>query len=215
MSKIKQLVREVWRASVFGRDRNRCVMCNTPAVDVHHIIDRSAFEDGGYDINNGVSLCERHHLEAEQGSITPSQLRLRAKIRTLVLPAGLDPTREYDKWCRVIKNSTDFPTSITLNRQLTEEEICQLTDNGRSELHALVAIDLDDLSSAQLDEMINNAIVPRDIEEELDSVRFAVWDCVTGTAPRSYGTGYVIIHVEADAEDIVNVIHETEEDDGW
>jgi hypothetical protein len=212
VSKNKQLVREVWRASVFGRDRNRCVMCNNPAVDVHHIIDRSAFEDGGYDINNGVSLCERHHLEAEQGSITPSQLRLKAKIRTLVLPAGVDPAKEYDKWCRVIKNSTDFPTDITLNRQLTEDEICELTDNGRSTLHALVAIDLYDLSGGGLDEMINNAIVPGDVDETLDDIEYAVWDCVFGTTTGRYGTGYVIIHVEADAEDVVNAIHEAE---GW
>ena len=212
MSKNKQLIREVWRASVFGRDHNRCVMCNNPAVDVHHIIDRSAFEDGGYDINNGVSLCERHHLEAEQGSITPAQLRLKAKSRTLVLPAGRDPAKEYDKWCRVIKSNTDFPTSITLSRQLTEDEICELTDNGRSNLHALVAIDLDDLSGGELDEMINNAIVPGDVDETLDSIEYAVWDCIPGTTTGRYGTGYVIIHVEADAEDVVNAIHEAE---GW
>lgn len=34
-----------------------CVFCKKPATEVHHILDRKLFDDGGYYENNGASVC--------------------------------------------------------------------------------------------------------------------------------------------------------------
>ena len=36
-------------------------------------MDRKLWADGGYYLSNGAALCSKHHLDAEQGRISPSQ----------------------------------------------------------------------------------------------------------------------------------------------
>ena len=49
------------------RDRNKCVFCNiTENLDVHHITDRHEMPNGGYAPENGITLCQEHHLKCEQ-----------------------------------------------------------------------------------------------------------------------------------------------------
>lgn len=64
------LNRDTFRNAVFERDNYKCVVCGETAVDAHHIIERKLFDDGGYYIDNGVSLCGKHHLEAEMTVIS-------------------------------------------------------------------------------------------------------------------------------------------------
>jgi len=92
------LDRDTFRESVFKRDGHKCVMCNEEAKDAHHIIERRLFHDGGYYINNGASLCEKHHIEAEQTTLTCDEIREAAKIETIVLPQHFYTDVEYDKW---------------------------------------------------------------------------------------------------------------------
>jgi hypothetical protein len=103
------LTRENFRKLVFERDNHQCVVCNAigevcqnTTLDAHHIIDRKCFEDGGYYLNNGVSLCSKHHLSAENGEFLPDQLREFAKISQKVLPTGFDPEKCYNKWGDII-----------------------------------------------------------------------------------------------------------------
>lgn len=114
------LSREDFKRLVFERDDQRCVMCGEPAVDAHHIIDRSLWEDGGYYLNNGVALCAEHHLMAETTELTGEDLRAAADeplsgqdIRwDLVCDAKYPPhlglnefVKDYDKWGNpILKN---------------------------------------------------------------------------------------------------------------
>lgn len=92
------LSREDFKEAVFNRDGNKCVICKNSAIDAHHIMDRKLFDDGGYYINNGASLCSEHHLEAERGDITVEEIRHASEIKEIVLPEGFDPKLIYDKW---------------------------------------------------------------------------------------------------------------------
>lgn len=47
-----------------------CVFCDKPAKDAHHIIDRNEMPNGGYTKENGISVCEEHHLMCEQYHIS-------------------------------------------------------------------------------------------------------------------------------------------------
>jgi hypothetical protein len=76
MSKKKE-VRAAFRYAVFGRAKYRCECCGTPghdrqeeggkgvALDAHHITDRHEFPNGGYVLENGISVCDECHLKAE------------------------------------------------------------------------------------------------------------------------------------------------------
>jgi len=98
------LTREQFKLKVFSRDNITCVMCDKPAIDAHHIIDRKLFKDGGYYLDNGASLCEEHHLLAESDDIKPETLRNKIWARSIILPDDFDPNEQYDKWGNIVLN---------------------------------------------------------------------------------------------------------------
>ena len=62
----KKLMRENFRNAVFARDNFTCVFCDrVENLDAHHITDRNEMPNGGYVIENGITLCEEHHKLAE------------------------------------------------------------------------------------------------------------------------------------------------------
>ena len=67
--------RKEFKNAVFAKTKGKCCVpgCNCDAVDAHHILDRHLWHDGGYILSNGAALCEKHHLDAENGIITPRQ----------------------------------------------------------------------------------------------------------------------------------------------
>jgi len=85
----KLLNRDEFRESVFKRDNYKCVICSEPAKDAHHIIERRLFtedfEKGGYFIDNGASLCEKHHILAETTELTCEEIRERCGIKNIIL----------------------------------------------------------------------------------------------------------------------------------
>lgn len=66
----KKLIREKFRNAVFTRDNFTCCFCDKPAVDAHHITDRNDMPNGGYILQNGISVCEEHHILCEKFHIT-------------------------------------------------------------------------------------------------------------------------------------------------
>lgn len=113
------LTREQFRNSVFERDGHMCVICarngkgyfNGEELDAHHIIDRKQFPDGGYYIDNGVTLCPIHHMQAESDLISCQDLRDKAKITHILLPDSFDETFEYNKWGEIlpVDNKCKYP----------------------------------------------------------------------------------------------------------
>lgn len=92
------LSRDKFREDVFARDNHKCVVCGKEAVDAHHIMERRLFEDGGYYLDNGASLCADHHIEAEKTLISPDQLRDACGIKRKVIPSHMYDDIVYDKW---------------------------------------------------------------------------------------------------------------------
>lgn len=64
----KKKVRQQFRDAVFARDKNRCRMCGATGfpLDAHHITDRNEIPNGGYVLENGISLCNVCHEHAEK-----------------------------------------------------------------------------------------------------------------------------------------------------
>lgn len=70
----KQKIREKFRILVLERDNYTCVNCGVQYIkktgnlllDAHHIMDRCHFPNGGYVLENGVSVCKVDcHFELE------------------------------------------------------------------------------------------------------------------------------------------------------
>lgn len=119
------LTREQFRERVLTRDNYKCVLCPKPAEDAHHIIDRSLFADGGYYLNNGVSLCKNHHLDAEQTIISCETLRLKAGISEIILPEhfetdNFETIERFDHWGNII-----LPSGIRVKGELFYQDNVQ------------------------------------------------------------------------------------------
>lgn len=53
-----------WRIAVWSRDKNLCKVCNTrqKVMIAHHLDGFNAFPEKRFDVDNGVTLCDRHHI---------------------------------------------------------------------------------------------------------------------------------------------------------
>jgi hypothetical protein len=96
------MTRDEFRQSVFERDNHKCVICGKDAQDAHHIIERRLWDDGGYHLDNGVSLCGYHHIAAEQTHLSCEDLRMAAGIENVIIPSHLYDEYEYDKWGNIM-----------------------------------------------------------------------------------------------------------------
>ena len=98
----KLLTRNEFRESVFKRDNSICVFCKEYAVDAHHILERRLWDDGGYYLNNGASVCSFHHLECEKTLISVEDVRIACGITKPIIPEDFYDDLVYDKWGNVI-----------------------------------------------------------------------------------------------------------------
>lgn len=99
------LSRDNFREGVFARDKYKCCICGEPAKDAHHIIERRLFSDGGYYLDNGASLCEIHHIKAEETTLECDEIRNACGIEKIILPEHFYVDQEYDKWGNPILNA--------------------------------------------------------------------------------------------------------------
>lgn len=96
------LTREQFRCGVFARDSNLCVICDAPAQDAHHILERRLWSDGGYYLANGASVCGHCHLLCERTEISVERIREAAGITKPIIPSHLYHDTTYDKWGNVV-----------------------------------------------------------------------------------------------------------------
>jgi hypothetical protein len=99
------LTRDAFREGVLKRDGHKCVICGIKGVplDAHHIIERRLFDDGGYYLDNGATLCDPDcHMKAEQTVLSCEEIRNAAGITRIVLPDHLYADYVYDKWGNII-----------------------------------------------------------------------------------------------------------------
>ena len=92
------LTREEFKEEVFKRDGYLCINCSKEAVDAHHITERKLWEDGGYYLDNGSSLCSDCHWKAESTELSVRQILESCGIQNYILPSCLEAGYNYDKW---------------------------------------------------------------------------------------------------------------------
>lgn len=123
------LTRDQFRNEVLERDHHKCVLCHeTEDLAAHHIMDRSLFEDQGYYVDNGASLCKTCHIKAENGIYTCQELREAAVITTIILPNDKNPNSNYDKWGNVLtEDLVKYPrTQHLVGSGLSKDDISEM-----------------------------------------------------------------------------------------
>lgn len=121
------LTRDQFREAVFARDNDLCVICREKAQDAHHILERRLFQNGGYYLSNGASLCGPHHIAAEETTLSVEEIRAAAKITAPALPEHFYPDEKYSKWGDII-----LPNGQRTKGELFHDESVQkiLTQGG-------------------------------------------------------------------------------------
>jgi hypothetical protein len=99
------LTRDEFRESVFKRDDFKCVICGNEGKDAHHILERRLWDDGGYYVSNGATLCTEHHILAEKTLLSCDEIRDACGIKVPLLPSYFDRDKKYDKWGNEILTS--------------------------------------------------------------------------------------------------------------
>lgn len=93
------MTRQDFREACVERDGGKCLVpwCDsTVTVDpngpgeVHHIIERELWVDGGYIPENGACVCNDHHRMAEQNEIPPQAFWRWINIDPVPIPTGLE-----------------------------------------------------------------------------------------------------------------------------
>lgn len=80
--------RKTFNELCLKRDKHCCVFCpENENLDVHHIMPRKDMPNGGYVMENGITLCEKHHWDAETYFRTDGNY----------VPEGFDPESLYEK----------------------------------------------------------------------------------------------------------------------
>ena len=112
------LTRQQFKEFGFRRTNGMCCIegCCEKAVDAHHIMDRKLWKDGGYYLSNCAPVCEKHHIDCENGTISPRRVMEQAKIdiQYLQKPDAIDwlsddeyrelfTNEELDKFGRLIQ----------------------------------------------------------------------------------------------------------------
>lgn len=95
---LRLLSRDDFREGTFARGNHKCVFCDKPAEDAHHIIERRLWPDGGYYLANGASVCSEHHMECERTTISVEDVRYACGITKIIVPPHLYADQPYDKW---------------------------------------------------------------------------------------------------------------------
>jgi hypothetical protein len=76
-------------------------------------MERRLFTNGGYYIDNGVSVCgdgaNGCHMKCETGEVSCRELRKLAAISLVILPDELIAGQEYDKWGNYFENGAWYP----------------------------------------------------------------------------------------------------------
>lgn len=75
MSEGKKRIRERFNYVCRRRDKFKCKICDihesaVPGLEVHHITNRNLMPNGGYVLENGITVCPEHHVVLEAGMMS-------------------------------------------------------------------------------------------------------------------------------------------------
>lgn len=133
----KLLTRDQFREGVHERDGQKCVICGRERsehhLDAHHILERRLWDNGGYYLDNGATLCEEHHLAAEATTLSCEEIRKAAGIEKIALPPHLYPDMRWDKWGNRIMEEGEHKGKRLSGELAFDESVLKITQPVRDQ----------------------------------------------------------------------------------
>lgn len=173
--------RHEFRAACVDRDGGTCIVptCDSPVTtspdgpgEVHHIIERKLWDDGGYLPENGVCVCNDHHQLAEQNVIPPQAFwRWSEQTERVHLPRGctdlVKSDTDIDKWGDDLdqppwQSVRDFP-KYPSTRHLPWSHEREADDTAHSSIDWLLGYPL--VATVKMDG--GNAMLVKDTDEPI------------------------------------------------
>lgn len=87
-----------FQREVLSRDHHACVCCRSTDVVVAHLLNQQLWSDGGFYVENGVTVCREHELELKRTNLSLETLREAARIPYALTPDHLSAEASYDHW---------------------------------------------------------------------------------------------------------------------
>jgi len=127
------LDRDTFRNNVFKRDKYTCVICGFHSFDeskinAHHIMERRLWDNGGYYLENGSTLCIDCHIKAETTVISCDEVRKASGIKETIIPFSLEDEygMAYDKWGnQLLANGTRVKGEL-----FTDKSVQKILEHG-------------------------------------------------------------------------------------
>lgn len=201
--------RSYFRETCVDREGGECIVpwCDSSVTvepdgpgEVHHILERELWADGGYIPSNGACVCNDHHRMAEENEIPPQAFWRWAELdaSSVELPNGID-TIAVDKWGEEwetpphddLRDYPKYPSSRHLlplywqSERGTQEERTGRDDTGLSSVESFMGIPL--VATLKMDG--SNAMLVADADEPVrarngrdathesfDQLKQAYWD---------------------------------------
>lgn len=111
------------RNKVLVRDNYKCVVCGKPATQVHHIHLRSKRKDLLYEMNNLVSLCDKHHDHTSEDGLERVNRRIAEKrgicLKVLLRIAEIKD-KEYENLKIAIDNAREYIQNLNCLKDFEE-----------------------------------------------------------------------------------------------
>ena len=94
------LTPDEFRDRALARRAGLCCVpgCGAQAQAAHRLLDGRLWPDGGYYLDNGVPLCNKHQDEAASTALPVEQLRSWCGIQAPVLPPQFEEGERLDAW---------------------------------------------------------------------------------------------------------------------
>ena len=109
------------RNKVLIRDNYKCVVCGKPATQVHHIHLRSQRKDLLYEMDNLVSLCDKHHDHQSSDGLERVNRRI-AEARHITLEQLLRFAEITEELKNSINNAREYIQSLNCLKDFEEGE---------------------------------------------------------------------------------------------
>lgn len=111
---ISRIEYKLWRFSVFKRDGFKCVVCGSKEyLEANHIKLWAEFLELRYSVNNGITLCRKHH-QAIRGNESSWERRFDDFVR-FASPIELS-AEEKEKLLPVVNECSECGSEIVQNR---------------------------------------------------------------------------------------------------
>jgi len=100
---------DIWRKLVYKRDNWKCKICNSKInINAHHIFEGNNFPNLRFEVYNGITLCEKHHVQIHKHTSSFIQECIKQTPNIGETPEMDNPEASIKKYLLFLIRSNDY-----------------------------------------------------------------------------------------------------------